>query len=88
MTGVLSSAPTRAPTWLLGAPLGVQVWQIHGDPEVVAVLVGCGGPVVLLGSRIADTAAEGDALRWAFERIADAHGESAYFERRPIPPAR
>lgn len=68
-----SHVPARAPTWLLGGRLGVQVWQVTEDDRVWAsVLVGSGGPIVLLNQAVVDTEREGQSLNWALARVAEA----------------
>ena len=70
MRVVESCSPARAPTWLLGSRLGVQVWEVTEDPRIwVSILVG-ESPIVLLNRVVVGTAREGAALNWALARLA------------------
>ncbi len=68
---VLTAVPTRAPTWLLGDRLGVQVWTVAEAAPFTASLYARGGQrIVLVADRLVGTPREGRAIRWALELIA------------------
>jgi hypothetical protein len=63
--------PKHTPTWLFGGGHGIQVWTVDVDASLRAsVLISDEPPVILLNASIADTPLEGDALQWAFARVA------------------
>lgn len=68
----LARGPQRPATWLLGAPHGVQVWAVDADERFsCSVLISEHPPVLLINRVIAETTREGEAIMWAFERIAE-----------------
>lgn len=69
--GLCRSWPARPARWLYGEGIGVQVWDVDAPPsQQAALLLGAGGPVVLLNRVIVGTPGEGAALAWALERTA------------------